>query len=94
MGRESGATAGALSLAEPLAAAVLGIALLGERLSPSGVAGGVLLLGGLVLVSALPSAGGYGSHAEGGARPRLPCCPDGERARRRRCSVSTALRQR
>ncbi|WP_343235141.1 EamA family transporter, partial [Streptomyces sp. SID10853] len=50
--RISGATAGTLSLAEPLVATVLGIALLGERLSPPGVAGAVLLLGGLVLVSA------------------------------------------
>ncbi|MFJ5291870.1 DMT family transporter [Streptomyces sp. NPDC088348] len=50
--RISGATAGTLSLAEPLVATVLGIALLGERLGPSGAAGAVLLLGGLVLVSA------------------------------------------
>ncbi|MFE2374463.1 DMT family transporter [Streptomyces sp. NPDC059398] len=50
--RISGATAGTLSLAEPLVATVLGIALLGERPSPSAVAGAVLLLGGLVLVSA------------------------------------------
>ncbi|WP_406348667.1 DMT family transporter [Streptomyces sp. NBC_00144] len=50
--RISGATTGTLSLAEPLVATVLGIALLGERLSRSGMAGAVLLLGGLVLVSA------------------------------------------
>ncbi|WP_328317533.1 DMT family transporter [Streptomyces sp. NBC_00388] len=49
--RISGATTGTLSLAEPLVATVLGIVLLGERLSPPGVAGAVLLLGGLVLVS-------------------------------------------
>ncbi|MFB6533267.1 DMT family transporter [Streptomyces noursei] len=47
----SGATVGTLSLAEPLVAAVLGVALLGERLSPPALMGAVLLLGGLVVVS-------------------------------------------
>ncbi|MEU9317414.1 EamA family transporter [Streptomyces sp. NPDC048295] len=49
--RISGATAGTLSLAEPLVSTVLGVVLLGERPGPSAVAGAVLLLGGLVLVS-------------------------------------------
>ncbi|MFI2410278.1 DMT family transporter [Streptomyces sp. NPDC018947] len=47
----SGATVGTLSLAEPLVAAVLGVALLGERPGAAAVVGAVLLLGGLVVVS-------------------------------------------
>ncbi|MFI2642066.1 DMT family transporter [Streptomyces sp. NPDC018610] len=49
--RISGATAGTLSLAEPLVATLLGVLLLGERLGVPAVTGAVLLLGGLVLVS-------------------------------------------
>lgn len=45
------ATAGTLSLAEPLVATALGIGVLGERLSLPIAAGSLLLLGGLVLVS-------------------------------------------
>ncbi|MEU6015733.1 DMT family transporter [Streptomyces sp. NPDC047515] len=52
VGRISGATVGTLSLAEPLVSTALGVALLGERPGPSAVADAVLLLGGLVLVSA------------------------------------------
>jgi drug/metabolite transporter, DME family len=56
------ATAGTLSLAEPLVATVLGIGVLGERPPPLVASGSLLLLGGLVLVSVpwparlLPSA--------------------------------------
>ncbi|MET9148184.1 EamA family transporter [Streptomyces sp. NPDC004042] len=49
--RISGATAGTLSLAEPLVATLLGVLLLGERLGAPAITGAVLLLGGLVLVS-------------------------------------------
>ncbi|MEW2358654.1 DMT family transporter [Spirillospora sp. NPDC029432] len=49
--RVTAATAGTLSLAEPLVAAVLALAVLGERLSAATTAGCLLLLGGLVLVS-------------------------------------------
>ncbi|MFJ4878491.1 DMT family transporter [Streptomyces sp. NPDC088745] len=49
--RISAATAGTLSLAEPLVATVLGLVLLGERWSPVAGAGAVLLLAGLVVVS-------------------------------------------
>lgn len=50
--RVSAATAGTLSLVEPLVAAALAVLLLGERLSAPVTAGAVLLLGGLVVVSA------------------------------------------
>ncbi|MFC9330027.1 DMT family transporter [Kitasatospora sp. NPDC057015] len=53
MTRISAATTGTLSLAEPLVAALLGVLLLGERLSGWSGAGMALLLGGLVAV-ALP----------------------------------------
>ncbi|GAA2452365.1 EamA family transporter [Actinomadura vinacea] len=49
--RVTAATAGTLSLAEPLVAAVLALAVLGERLSAPATAGALLLLGGLVFVS-------------------------------------------
>ncbi|WP_233160230.1 DMT family transporter [Pseudonocardia sp. MH-G8] len=49
--RVSAATAGTLSLVEPLVAAALAVLLLGERLSAPVTAGAVLLLGGLVVVS-------------------------------------------
>lgn len=41
-------TAGTLSLAEPLAAALIGVLLLHERLSPSAWAGCALILGGMI----------------------------------------------
>ncbi len=47
-------TAGTLSLAEPLVAAVLGVVLLGERLSLPATAGAVLLLAGL-LIATIPA---------------------------------------
>jgi DME family drug/metabolite transporter len=49
--RVSASTAGTLSLAEPLVAAVLGLAVLGERMTAASGAGLVLLLGGLAVVS-------------------------------------------
>ncbi|MGE7386730.1 DMT family transporter [Streptomyces sp. NPDC004126] len=51
VGRLSAATTGTLSLTEPLVAAVLGVAVLGERPGPSAAAGAALMLLGLVLVS-------------------------------------------
>ncbi|HEU4397678.1 MAG TPA: DMT family transporter [Actinomycetota bacterium] len=50
------ATAATMSLAEPLTAAVLGVALLGERLTVAGLAGAALLVAGLVLLAAAPTA--------------------------------------
>jgi DME family drug/metabolite transporter len=44
-------TAGTLSLVEPLAASILGVLVLGERLSATALAGCLLLLGGLAAVS-------------------------------------------
>lgn len=45
------ATAATLTLAEPLTATVLGIAVLGERLAPLGAAGLVVLASGLALIA-------------------------------------------
>ncbi|NLU68452.1 EamA family transporter [Streptomyces sp. HNM0574] len=59
--RISAATAGTLSLAEPLVATLLGVALLGERPGPVAACGAGLLLTGLALVSVprrRPSRGG------------------------------------
>ncbi|MFI6520378.1 DMT family transporter [Spirillospora sp. NPDC050679] len=49
--RVSAATAGTLSLAEPLVAAVLAVLVLNERMPAPVMAGSLLLLGGLVVVS-------------------------------------------
>ncbi|MFC9971037.1 DMT family transporter [Spirillospora sp. NPDC127200] len=49
--RVSAATAGTLSLAEPLVAAVLAVLVLNERMPVPVMAGSLLLLGGLVIVS-------------------------------------------
>ncbi|MGQ4432636.1 DMT family transporter [Streptomyces sp. SAS_260] len=54
--RMSATAVGTLSLAEPLAAALLGVLVLGERLSATAVAGCVLMLIGLTAVS-LPGVG-------------------------------------
>ncbi len=51
LGRVSAATAGTLSLAEPLVATGLAVAVLGERMPPPVAAGSLLLMGGLFLVS-------------------------------------------
>jgi DME family drug/metabolite transporter len=47
LGRVSATAAGTLSLAEPLAASLLGVLVLGEDLSGTDLAGSLLLLGGL-----------------------------------------------
>jgi DME family drug/metabolite transporter len=49
-------TASTMALAEPVVATVLGVALLGERLSAVGWLGAALVLAGLVLVSRRPAA--------------------------------------
>jgi drug/metabolite transporter, DME family len=53
--RVSAATAGTLSLVEPLVATALAVLVLGERPSAPVTAGAVLLLGGLVVVSLGPA---------------------------------------
>lgn len=58
--RLTAATAATLTLAEPLTAGLLGVAVLGERLAPAAVAGLLVLAGGLVLL------------AWGSRRPRDP----------------------
>lgn len=71
LGRVAAATAGTLSLAEPLVAAVLAVAVLGERLSAPVAAGSLLLLGGLFVVSvpARPRAARYdGVHVTGAVK--------------------------
>ena len=50
--RISVARAATVSLAEPLTAAILGVALLGERLTTAGLAGAAVLLAGLALLAA------------------------------------------
>lgn len=45
------ATVATLSLAEPLTAALLGVAVLGERPGPTGALGALLVLGGLVVLA-------------------------------------------
>jgi drug/metabolite transporter, DME family len=49
--RVTAATAGTLGLAEPLVAAMLGLLVLGDRLSPAVSVGAVLLFAGLVVVA-------------------------------------------
>lgn len=51
LGRVTAATAGTLSLAEPLVATGLAVAVLGERMSAPVAAGSLLLMGGLFVVS-------------------------------------------
>lgn len=65
--RVTAATAGTLSLAEPLVAAVLGFVLLGERLGVAASCGAALLLGGLVVVS-LPARERAGTDGPAAAR--------------------------
>lgn len=60
LNRTSAATAGTLSLAEPLLAAVLGVLVLDEHLTASALAGCLILVLGLVLVTALGSRGRSG----------------------------------
>ncbi|MEU8566824.1 EamA family transporter [Streptomyces pathocidini] len=70
--RISAATAGTLSLGEPLVAAVLGVALLGERPGAVAACGAALLLAGLIAVS-LPARGRttQGGTAPGGKEPAV-----------------------
>ncbi|NKZ03979.1 EamA family transporter [Actinomadura latina] len=64
--RVTAATAGTLSLAEPLVAAGLAIAVLGERMSAPVAAGTLLLFGGLCVVSVPARAARYdGVHVTG-----------------------------
>jgi drug/metabolite transporter, DME family len=49
------ATAATMSLAEPLTAAALGVAVLGERLTAAGLAGAALLVAGLLLLAGAPA---------------------------------------
>ncbi|GLY77967.1 DMT family transporter [Actinoallomurus iriomotensis] len=67
--RVTAATAGTLSLAEPLVAAALAVSVLGERPSAPVTAGSVLLLGGLAIVS-VPSR-----RTPPGAGQRTLCSP-------------------
>jgi drug/metabolite transporter, DME family len=55
LGRVSVATAATMSLAEPLVAATLGVLVLGERLTPAGLAGAALLVAGLALLAGVPA---------------------------------------
>jgi DME family drug/metabolite transporter len=50
--RLSAAETATLTLAEPLTAALLGLVILSERLSPSAALGAALVLGGLVVLAA------------------------------------------
>jgi drug/metabolite transporter, DME family len=68
LGRTTAATAGTLSLTEPMLAVVLGVVLLGERLSASAAAGCVILLVGLVGVTVADSWP-RATSAAGGAAP-------------------------
>jgi DME family drug/metabolite transporter len=63
--RVSAATAGTLSLVEPLVATALALLVLGERPSAPVAAGAVLLLGGLVIVSRQGAAGRNGRSSSG-----------------------------
>jgi drug/metabolite transporter, DME family len=49
------ATAATMSLAEPLTAAALGVAVVGERLTAAGLAGAALLVAGLLLLAGAPA---------------------------------------
>ncbi|NMO51747.1 EamA family transporter [Actinoplanes sp. TBRC 11911] len=51
----TGSTAAVLTLAEPLAATLLAVAVLGERLSPASMAGVLLLLGAVALAHLFPA---------------------------------------
>jgi DME family drug/metabolite transporter len=57
LARVSAATATTLDLAEPLTAALLGVVLLGERLSSRGLAGAALIAAGLLILTLWPPAG-------------------------------------
>lgn len=81
-------TATTLSLAEPVTAALLGVALVGERLAPAQWVGVVVVLAGLALLTAAPP--------DGGRPPRWPRgrAPRRERRPRRRLSAPSNRRRR
>lgn len=72
----SAATAATLTLGEPLTAALLGVTVLGERLSPLGIAGLLVLGTGLVLL-ALGSRGSRGSRESRAAHDPTPFAVEG-----------------
>jgi drug/metabolite transporter, DME family len=84
--RVTAATAGTLSLVEPLVAAVLAVVVLGERPSAPVTAGAVLLLGGLVAVSRPPRQ----PTADAAHRPRTRSRPAAGRARAQAQTGSSA----
>jgi DME family drug/metabolite transporter len=65
------ANAATLSLAEPMTAALLGLTVLGERLSPAGVGGLLLLVGGLALLATGPTS----TAAPSGPSGSVPASP-------------------
>jgi drug/metabolite transporter, DME family len=69
-----------LTLAEPLTAALLGVAVLGERPGPLAVAGATLVLAGLFLIAARPARAG-GTIAEDVADPALALAAERASAR-------------
>jgi DME family drug/metabolite transporter len=71
LARLSAATATTLDLAEPLMAALLGVVLLSERLSPQGVLGAGLIAGGLLLLTLRPPTGAGGADDEGEQRATM-----------------------
>jgi DME family drug/metabolite transporter len=81
-------TAGTLSLAEPLAAALIGVLLLHEHLSPVGWAGGALILTGMITMCLPPrliprrtatDSAAVDPAELGSAAPSLPAAPRKER---------------
>jgi drug/metabolite transporter, DME family len=77
----SAGTAARASLIEPLTATGLAVAFLGDRLSPAGLAGAVLLLVTVLLAGAPPawgpgrSAGRWNRHRPGPRRGGQPSSP-------------------
>jgi DME family drug/metabolite transporter len=71
LARLSAATATTLDLAEPLTAALLGLLLLSERLSPRGLLGAGLIACGLVLLTLRPPAAAADADDEGEQRATM-----------------------
>jgi drug/metabolite transporter, DME family len=65
----SAAETATLTLAEPLTAALLGVAVLGERPGPIAAAGALLILAGLALLALRPATAGEGAPAPKRAIP-------------------------
>ncbi|MEN2416575.1 EamA family transporter [Streptomyces rimosus] len=80
----SAATVGTLSLAEPLAATILGVFVLHEHLTPTALLGSLLLMGGLA-AACLPVA-----RTRSAAEPRDPQLPPALEAIRTASTASTA----